>query len=162
MDLPGFIGAIASSVFNTLKSIASKTYEDTKDNLKQELRTKLKDLLSDDTYVDESFPDNECDKVVNEIAIFLENTKIENLESRKNFMEYLKTNEQKLIDILNGNKFDRFVTKGKNSPIFNNVQGSVSDNIIGDGSGNTTYNNNGNTYNINVHNDDTYNDIEKK
>lgn len=147
MDLPGFIGAIASSVFSILKSIASKTYEDAKDNLKQELRTKLKDLLSDDTYVDESFPDNECDKVVNEIATFLENTKIETLESRKNFMEYLKTNEQKLVDILNGNKASVSVhqkTEGDNSPIYGN--------IIGNNSGNTTYNNNGNVYNGDVYN----------
>ncbi len=152
MDLPGFIGAIAGSVFNTLKKIASKTYEDAKENLKQELRTKLKDLLSDDTYVDEPFSDNECDKAIDEIATFLEKTKIENLESRKNFIEYLQKNQQELVDILKGNKSDRFITKGKNSPIFNDVQGSVSNNIIGDNSGNTTYNNNGNVYHGDVYN----------
>lgn len=162
MNLPGFIGAIAGSVFNTLKRIASKTYEDAKDNLKQELRTKLKDLLSDDTYVDEPFSDNECNKAADKIATFLENTKIENLESRKNFMEYLQKNRQELADILNGNKSDRFVTKEKNSPIFNDVQGSVSDNIIGDNSGNTTYSNNGDVYQAPVYCSNVYNGVDNE
>lgn len=155
MALDFFIGAMAGSIFNTLKKIVSKTYEDTKENFKQELRTKIKDLLSDDTYVDEPFSDNECDKAADEIATFLEKTKIENLESRKNFIEYLQKNQQELVDILKGNKSSVNVyqkTEGDNSPTFNNVQGSISYNVIGDNSGNTTYNNNGNVYHGDVYN----------
>lgn len=151
MALDLFIGAIAGGViYDITKKIISKTYEYAKDNLKLQLKTKLKELLSGNTYVGKSLSDNERDKVTKELIVFLEKTKQEDLESRNTFIKYLKSKEQELVNILNryeSNESLHQKTEGDNSPIFNNVQGSISNNVIGDNSGNTIYNNNGDVYN---------------